>query len=749
MYDENEVRKKYGVASTQLSDVFALMGDVVDNVPGIKGIGEKTAVKLIKEFQTLENILQNIDSLKGNIGKLIHQNEHDVLLSKKLIELNKQIPIDYKLKKFENKALDESRIATFFEKYEFKSLQNKRFTKFEDISQLEIVKKEQKKIKLKTEIVNTCKRANEIAKIIKQVNIFALKTVFSITNSLEVHVIGVSICIEGKPFYFPIGHNDLTIQQITFYEFKNIFASLFSSNKIKKIGYDLKQERNIYERLGIKFTHMYFDVMLASYCLDPAKSHNIIDISKEYLNFIAGDDSYLGKGSKKITLAESIIEDSAKYANSISTAAFAMYKIFGFQIKERKLLSFFFNVEMPLIEVLSEIEISGIKIDLSFLCNFDKKITNELKKVENTIYKIADEKFNINSPKQLSSIMFEKLNLPIIKKTKTGYSTDEDVLTELSFHEFPSEVLKYRELQKLKSTYVEPIMNYCTQHTKIHSIFNQAVTTTGRLSSTEPNLQNIPIKSTYGKEFRKVFIPNDNKIFISADYSQIDLRVLAHISKDKKLIEAFKNNMDIHSMTAREIFNIPKNTPVPDNLRNASKSINFGIVYGMSSFGLSKQLNISFGKARKYIDEYFSKYNGVKLWMKQIIEQASKSGYVYTITGRMRYIPELHSTNSQVRNYGERMSLNTPIQGSSADIIKIAMVNIYNEFKLKNYKSLMLLQIHDDLLFEVPYEEIENIISVIKDKMENAVVLNVPLSVDIKTGSSWGEMKKYDNRTYW
>jgi DNA polymerase-1 len=488
---------------------------------------------------------------------------------------------------------------------------------------------------------------------------------------------------------------------------------------------------------------MYFDVMLASYCLNPAKSHDMIDISNEHLNFIAGDESYLGKRSKKNTLAESVIEDSAKYANSISTAAFAMYKVFDLQIKEQKLLSFFFNVEMPLIEVLSEMEVSGIKIDLSFLRNFDKKIAFELKEVEDSIYKIADKKFNINSPKQLSSIMFEKLSLPILKRTKTGYSTDEKVLTELSFHKFPVEVLKYRELQKLKSTYVEPIMNYCAHHSnRIHSIFNQAVTITGRLSSTEPNLQNIPIKSAYGREFRKVFIPANNKVFISADYSQIDLRVLAHISGDKKLIEAFKNGVDIHSITAREIFNIPENVPVPDNLRNASKSINFGIVYGMSSFGLSKELNISFGKAKEYIDGYFDRYNGVRLWRRRIIEQASKSGYVCTITGRVRYIPELRSGNSQIRSYGERMSLNTPIQGSSADIIKIAMVNIYNEFKLKSYKSLMLLQVHDDLLFESPCEEVEDIIPVIKDKMENAVILNVPLSVDIKIGSNWGEMKK-------
>ena len=316
-------------------------------------------------------------------------------------------------------------------------------------------------------------------------------------------------------------------------------------------------------------------------------------------------------------------------------------------------------------------------------------------------------------------------------------------MSELSSHEFPAEVLKYRELQKLKSTYIDPITNYCSYYNdRIHTVFNQAVTTTGRLSSTEPNLQNIPIKSAYGKEFRKAFVPEDNKIFISADYSQIDLRVLAHISEDAKFIEAFKDGADIHSATAREIFNIPRSEPVPDNLRSAAKSINFGIVYGMSPFGLSKQLNIPFGKAKEYIDGYFKRYSGVKLWMKQIVKQASEDGYVRTITGRIRYIPELYSANIQTRNAGERIALNTPVQGSSADIIKTAMINIYNEIKLKGYKSLILLQIHDDLLFEVPDEETENMISIIKDKMENSLPLSIPISVDIKTGRNWGEMKK-------
>ncbi|MDR3274632.1 MAG: DNA polymerase I [Endomicrobium sp.] len=793
MHNTKSVKEKYGVEPKQLTDVFALMGDAVDNVPGIKGIGEKTAVKLIKEFGNLENVLKNADFVKGNLGRLLKQGKEEALLSKKLIELNKQVHLRYEISEFESKDLDLSNAILFFEKYEFKSLLNKysgtaakpvatatsstadyshSMVKPEiegnDISsagavkpnflKTHILKKEQSDVNsgqvvskntnlsfnvFESEIVDTPEKAIKVVKIIEEAGIFALKTIGSANDFFKMQIVGVSLCIENKAFYFPIGHNYLTAQQMTFNDFKNIFSHLFYSNNIKKVGYDLKQERNIYKTLGLVFNNIYFDIMLASYCLNPAKSHSLPDISNEYVGFTAGDESYFKKGTKKITFADSLIGDNAKYANLISYAIFAMYKIFDFRIKDKKLASLFFDIEMPLIEVLSEMEIAGIKVDSSFLHKFNEKIVFELKKIENNIYKIADKEFNVNSPKQLSSVMFEKLNLPVIKRTKTGYSTDEEVLTELSSYELPAEVLKHRELQKLKSTYIDSTTNYCVYYgSRIHTVFNQAVTTTGRLSSTEPNLQNIPIKSVYGKEFRKVFVPEDDKIFISADYSQIDLRVLAHISNDEKLIEAFKKGADIHSATAREIFNIPPREPLPGNLRSAAKSINFGIVYGMSPFGLSKQLNIPFGKAKEYIDGYFDRYKGVKIWMKHIVEQALKDGYVSTITGRIRYMPELNSNNVLIRNAGERIALNTPVQGSSADIIKIAMINIYNEIKLKGYKSLMLLQVHDDLLFEVPSVEAEKLVLIIKDKMENSVKLRIPVVVDIKTGKNWGEMQK-------
>ncbi|MDR1511225.1 MAG: DNA polymerase I [Endomicrobium sp.] len=770
MYDAEKVEKIYGVMPKQLVDVFALMGDVIDNVPGIKGIGKKTAIMLVKRFGTLENILQNSDSIKGNVGRLVECGKDKALISKKLVNLNREVPLGFELEKFKSKDLDLNKAIPFFKKCEFKSLLKKYAYTFGKVikddncnSSHSIVKSTNvencgidffnfgSKVPLNSkaigipfnfnsEIVNTKKKAIQIAKLIERSGIFAMRTIKSLPGFLGGHVVGISLCIEKNAFYFPIGHNDLNSFQMASDEFRNIFALLFSSSRVKKIGADLKRERNICRILKIELNGMYFDVMLASYCLNPTKPHDISYIATEYLNFKAGDDSYLRKGTKKITFANSSIEDSAKYANSISAASFAVYKVL---IKEKKLSSIFFDVEMPLIEILSEMEISGIKIDLSFLDKFNDKIISELEKIEYSIYKIADAKFNINSTRQLSHIMFGKLNLPVIKKTRTGYSTNEEVLSELASHEFPAMVSKYRGLKKLKNTYISSIMSYCAcGRDRIHTVFNQAVTATGRLSSTEPNLQNIPIKSVFGKEFRKVFVSENNKIFLSADYSQIDLRVLAHISQDKKLIEAFKNGVDVHSATAREIFNISQNESVSDDLRKAAKSINFGIIYGMSPFGLSKRLNITFSKAREYIDKYFERYSGVKLWIDQVIERSLKYGYVCTINGRVRFVPELCSTNIKVKNATKRIVLNTPIQGSSADIIKIAMINIYNEIKIRDYKSLMLLQIHDDLLFEVPIEELKDMIQIIKNKMESSVILSVPIIVDVKVGKNWGEMKK-------
>ncbi|MDR3048666.1 MAG: DNA polymerase I [Elusimicrobiota bacterium] len=748
LYNEQKVEEKYEIKPSQLLDMFALMGDVSDNVPGIKGIGEKTAVKLIKEFGSLEEILNNADKISGKTGSLIKEGKQSALISKELIALKRGAPIDYDLNAFEIKELNPEKAGAFFKEYEFKSLMEKYIGSNlldTDIRQKSASVYEIKPIKIEpmlSEIIDNIESLQKVIAEIKEKKIVVIKTICSGQIHLKPTLIGISLCAGGKVYYIPIGHNLLGITQINLNDFKNLFSGILEDDKIQKIGFDLKHERNIYASLGVKLESVYFDIMLAAYCLNPSQS-DIKTLAKEHLNFAAADDAYLGKASKKLLFENAQIEYTEQYANSFAYAAYNLYKKFDKDLEEVKLKSLFFDMEMPLLKVLSDMEISGIKIDKEFLKSFNIKISDAVGEIESYIFNLAGKEFNINSPKQLADIMFVKLNLPVVKKTKTGYSTDEEVLTELSDYEFAKAILQYRELQKLKSTYIDPITQYCSYYgDRIHTTFNQTITATGRLSSTDPNLQNIPIKSEYGREFRKAFICEKDRMFISADYSQIDLRVLAHISGDQKLIEAFTRGEDIHSATAREVFSIEDGGELPDKLRNAAKSINFGIVYGISPFGLSKQLGISMSDAKSYIDGYLQRYKGVKDWMTQVVNQAKQDGFVSTITGRIRFIPSLNSSNKQIVLGAQRMALNTPVQGSSADIIKIAMLNIYDEIKKKGYKTKMLLQVHDDLLFETPNNEIDIISALVKEKMESAVKLKVPLIVDIKKGVNWGEMKK-------
>ncbi|MDR3113254.1 MAG: DNA polymerase I [Endomicrobium sp.] len=739
LFDEQKVEEKFGVPPKKLLDIFSLMGDAADNISGIKGIGEKTAVKLIKEFGSLENVLENAASVKGKIGGLLQNGKEDALKSKKLIELDAAVPINYDLEKYAVMPLDE-KAKPFFKEYEFNSLLNKYFSEgLQSVSETDTdVKKAEA---FACAVIDTIDGAKRLLKEIDEAKDVAFAIIGSSQDALKAKIVGASFHVNAKSYYIPTGHNDFTALQITPDDFKEIFAGVFSSKEIKKTGYDLKTAINILKTSGFMACGIHFDVMLASYCINPAKPHGISEMSAQYLNFSAADESFLGKGAKKVSFENCSVQQAALYANSLTYAAFNLRGIFEKKIKSLNLGNLFFNVEMPLIEILSEMETAGIKIDAGFLKIFNEKIVSELKKTEEKAYASAGTEFNINSPKQLARIMFEKLNLPVIKKTKTGYSTDEEVLTELSSYEFAADILKYRELQKIKNTYIDPIGNYMSYYGgRIHTVFNQALTTTGRLSSSEPNLQNIPIKSAYGREFRKAFVPEKNKVFISADYSQIDLRALAHISGDEKLIQAFKDGQDIHCATAREVFGIPEGEPVAYDLRSAAKSINFGIVYGMSPFGLSRQLGISFGKAKEYIDGYFERYAGVKRWMKKVVADALRDGYVKTITGRIRYVAELKSSNVQARQAGERMALNTPIQGTSADIIKIAMINIYEDLQNSKEKAIMLLQVHDDLLFEADADFAPELKKLIKDKMENAIRLSVPLSVEVKEGKNWGQM---------
>lgn len=758
MFDSQKVYEKYGLYPDKIVDMLALIGDNCDNVCGVKGIGEKTAVKLINTYGSVEDIIANADSIKGKISQAIKDGANDVLLSKKLVQLELNVPIDVTVEKmnFNDNLFGTETAKEFFTEYELYSFipnkqqeifqVNKEENKQESkIVEQQIVHKETKNI---VKIIDTAEKATELKQQLMQQNEISINIETAGSGIMQDLIVGVSLCYgQDNNYYIPMNHNDFILQQVQQDDFIEIFKSVFENENIKFIGCDLKFIKHILKTLNIELKNMFFDVMIASYCINPSQQHTIENLALKFLNFhIKTEEEIFSKGTKKIKADNIDIETLSQYSCSKSVSLYNLKDVLINKLNKNNLSSLFFDIEMPIVQVLYEMEDIGIKTDKNFLNDFDKELTNVISVLEQKIYDLAGETFNINSPKQLATILFEKMNLPVVKKTKTGYSTDESVLVELSQYDIANEILKYRELQKLKTTYVDSIRKFTElEGERIHTIFNQAVTTTGRLSSSDPNLQNIPVRTEYGRKFRKVFVADEGNVFVSADYSQIDLRSLAHISKDANLIKAFCSGQDIHTATAMEVFNIAKKEDVTKQQRMAAKSINFGIVYGISSFGLSKQLDIPVKQAKEYIDSYFSKYIGIKNWSNRIIEETKQKGYVKTITGRIRYIPELNSSNKQIVSFGERMALNTPVQGTSADIIKIAMINVSKKLKEQNLKSKILIQVHDDLLLEVPKEEENIVINMLKYEMEHAIKLDVPLLVEVKVGTNWADLTAIDN----
>lgn len=745
VYDSQKVYEKYGIYPDKIVDMLALMGDTCDNVIGVAGVGEKTAVKLIQSYGSVEDIIKNADNIKGKLSQSIKDSVENLVLAKKLVKLETSVPLDVTLDdmKFHDNLFENAQ--EFLRKYELFS-----FIKTTDEGlglRAESLTATTKHIKIinNVTIIDDEEKLKQLKEKLSSQTEIAINVETSGSGVMQDLLVGVSVCFGmDDNYYIPLNHSDFTLRQISQDVFVNEFKEIFENKNIKFIGHDLKFIKHIFDNIDINIKNSAFDTMLASYCINPSRQHSIENLALKYLDFyIKSDEEIFSKGTKKIKADDIDIQTLADYSCSKSVNIFYLKDILTEELKKNNLYSLFSDMEMPVMEVLYNMEGNGIKIDKEFLNDFDKELSKEIAVCEQKIYSLAGENFNINSPKQLAVILFEKLKLPAVKKTKTGYSTDESVLAELSQYDIANEILKYRELQKLKGTYVEPIKYYLQyEGDRIHTIFNQAVTTTGRLSSSDPNLQNIPVRTEYGRKFRKAFVPEQGNIFISADYSQIDLRSLAHISKDRNLIFAFNSGKDIHTATAQEIFNVKNIEDVTKEQRMAAKSINFGIVYGISSFGLAKQLDIPVKQAKEYIDSYFTKYSGIKNWSAKIIEETKEKGYVKTLAGRIRYIPEINSPNKQIVSFGERMALNTPVQGTSADIIKIAMINVAKKIKEQFLKTKILLQVHDDLLLEVPENEKDFVLKILKYEMENAVKLDVPLLVDIKTGTNWAEMEK-------
>jgi len=685
-YDRKKVLERFGVSAERITDIVALMGDDVDNIPGISGIGEKTAGDLIREFGSLERLLENADKIKQEkIKKTILDNIDKIHLNKELAVLDKEVDIGFDLDSLKIKEPNHKELVRLFKYLEFK-----KFLK-------ELMPEEEKP------------KATGVSELQD-------KDLEALIKNEEGELILYGSQLDN--FIFQINNEIFKIKEAG----ENL-KRILGDSRLKKISHDLKKIKITLSREDIAFRGISFDCMVAAYLLNPSRAeYGLADIAWDYLGCLSGK-----------------MPDSSKAVDLINQLRPKLEK----ELKEKELIRLFEELEMPLVEVLAQMESSGIKLDLKVLQQLSREIEKRLIDLIEDIYGLSGSQFNINSPKQLRQILFEKLKLPVVKKSKTGPSTDEEVLKKLADkHKLPQLLLEYRQLTKLKNTYVDTLPALIDHKTgRVHTSFNQTATETGRLSSSNPNLQNIPIKTDIGRNIRKAIISSsDNSFLLSCDYSQIELRVLAHLSGDKNLILAFKQNKDIHTSSASLIFGLEEKE-ISDAMREVAKRVNFGIVYGLSAYGLSKDLSISVDEAQRFIDAYFLRYPGVQEYIQEQIQKAQETGFVTTLLGRRRYIPEINNKNQGIRQFAQRQAVNTPIQGTASDLIKLAMIEIQRQINSRELSAKMILQIHDELVFDVNNEELTVLEELVRDRMENVLKLDVPIKVDIKKGKNWLEME--------
>lgn len=705
VYDNDKMLSTYGVTSSEFIDVKAIMGDKSDNIPGVPGIGEKGALKLIQEFKSVENVYSNIDSLKeGKIKNNLIEHMDKAMLSKKLCKINRDVPIEFNIDDIKNyEDLDKSKVLQLYGEYELRSIMDKIGVSVEDFKE-DVIDISIKEIRTSDEINNI------ILFMRDDKDKIYIYPEFSGSKVSEFGFKSIYINFKGECFKIS---SDLIYSEF------DLVSEIFSL-ETEKICFDSK---NIYKALfkhDKEVLNLTFDILIGAYLLNSGKDISLINLANQYGDKYFKDDDY--------HLAISVFP--------------LMYENILRAIKDEGMEKLYFEIEHPLSLVLSEVELEGFRVSKNVLEELREKFDLSIREYSEKIYSLAGEEFNINSTKQLGKILFEKLDLPVIKKTKTGYSTNAEVLEALvDKHEIIQEIINYRQITKLQSTYIIGLMDFIDVDNKIHTSFNQTITTTGRLSSTDPNLQNIPVKYPLGREIRKVFIPEEDSLILSADYSQIELRMLAHISEDENMIRAFREDQDIHKITASEIFSVDESEVTPE-MRNSCKAVNFGIVYGISDFALSIDLKVSRKEAREYMDKYFERYKGVKNYLDSIILKAKERGYVNTIFNRKREVLEIKSQNKIIRSMGERLAMNTPIQGSAADIIKLAMIKVYNRLNIEGLKSRIILQIHDELLLNVRKDELDVVSKIVKEEMENCYEdMLVPLSVNVSYGLNWFEAK--------
>ncbi len=736
LMDSNAIHEKYNVGPEKLNDLFALIGDSSDNVPGVPGVGPKTAEKLINEFGSLQGLYEGIDQIfKKKLKENLISFQEQAFLSKRLIALKEDVDVPSQLEAYRLPEPDRKALHELYAELEFSRLL-KNDSPAEGMETNEFF------------LVSSREELDKVCGKLLKAEAIVLDTETTSLDPLIADLVGISLCADGKKsWYVPVAHRDedgLVAGQLSKEEVLSCLRPAFENTHIIKTGHNLKYDFAVLKHHGVILQGPLCDTMIASYLIDPSRrTHKLDDLAAEYLNLrLTSFQEVTAKDKRSGAFSFVDVEAAKNYSCEDVASTKLLWDFFAPQLDELQLTDLFEKIEMPLVPILAKMEEMGILVDREILAAMSKEFAGQLAVLEKRIYDLAGEEFNINSPKQLGTILFDTLQLPHGRKTKTGYSTDVKVLEKLSsYHELPVAVLEQRTLSKLKSTYVDKLATMIHPVTgRVHTSFNQTVTATGRLSSSNPNLQNIPIRSPEGQRIREAFIAGRNKKLLAADYSQIDLRVLAHYSKDEALLDAFTSGKDVHNKTAAEIFRVHSALITPQ-MRRVAKSINFGIVYGMSAFGLAAQLNLSRKEAQTFINRYFDLYSGVKKFMQDIVEQARHDGYVTTLLHRRRMLPDINSKSKTQREFAERTALNTPIQGTAADIIKLATLKADQMLRDAGLSADLLLQIHDELVFEVPVDELEKTSAVVKDAMENVMELSVPLLVNLSSGANLAQTK--------
>lgn len=746
-YTDVEVKERFGTTPANVIDALALIGDTADNVPGVRGIGDKTAAKLMSQYGSLESLYEKIDDLKGKQKENLLADKEQAFFSRELVTIKTDVALDAGVEDCRRKPFDPEATIASLSTLGFHSLIEKYLGKLESAPEDHHY-----------ELVTTLEQLDALVNKLKSAGSFSVDTETTSTDPMRAMLVGISISREANTgFYIPVGHqpdachimtdpDDLTsivqYDQLPLNEVLARIAPLLEDESIGKLGHNIKYDYVVFDRVGVVMRGIIMDTMVGSYLTDPSRlRHNLDEVSVQYLRrSLIPISDLIGKGAKAVTFDHVPLDRACEYACEDADVAWQLADKFSQELRERELVSLFEEIELPLIPVLAKMEMAGITIDTGVFSGLREEMAEKLATVEQEIFELAGRPFNVNSPKQLQEILFDELKLKPVRKTQTGYSTDVDVLEQLaSEHPLPEKVLEFRTLEKLRGTYVEALPKLIHPETgRIHTSFNQAVAATGRLSSSDPNLQNIPVRSEYGRRIREGFVAGaPDLVLISADYSQIELRILAHLCGDEALQQAFFNGEDIHRDTAARVFQVKPEDVTPD-MRRQAKAVNFGVVYGISAFGLAKNLRIGNAEADRFIKAYFSQYPKVRTWLDETIETARERGYVLTMLNRRRYVQDLNSTNGAVRKAAERAAINTPVQGSAADIIKRAMVDL--DKALVGTGATMLLQVHDELVVEAHKDNAEAVVDTMRRIMEGAVQLDVPLQVDVGMGRNWAEI---------